>query len=321
MQRYLQNQPEYDAYLTPDYARFVTGGELELALVRSLTPEALQTAYGANPPIPIVPPLVEAPIAANAPSVLDAIASEGVLRVAIPSNTLPFGFTNDQGQSQGYCVDLMEGLAAHLTAQLGTPIRTEVVAQPTVTGNFEAVRSGAAMVECGPNSIRLAAEGITFSSPFFITGTHFLVREGDSTVNPSSSLEGVRIGVKDESATERFLEQRYPTAAIVDFQGPLAQQQGIQAMFQGQVDAFAGDGILLLGEAIAENLPANSYRLIPDTPLSCEPYGLVLPGGDRRWEAAVNSFIASPEFRRRTERLFTPELYSYILLNLDFCAQ
>ncbi|MBD1912972.1 MULTISPECIES: alpha/beta fold hydrolase [unclassified Leptolyngbya] len=322
MQRYLQNQAEYDSYLTPDYAQFIRAGELDLALVRSLTPEDLQTAYGANPPIPIVPPLVQEPLAANASSVLDVIAAEGVLRVAIRTNALPFGFTDDQGQLQGYCVDLMEGLAAHLTQQLEVPIRMEVVAQPTVSDGFQAVLNGAAMVECGPNSIRLASEGVTFSSPFFITGTHFLVRESDQTpINPYGALEGTRLGVKDETATERFLEQRYPAASAVDFQGPLAQEQGVRAMLQGQVDAFAGDGILLLGEAIAQDLPPNSYRLIPDAPLSCEPYGLVLPEGDRRWETTVNNFIASSDFRRRTERLFSPELYSYILLNLDFCAQ
>lgn len=322
MQRYLQNQTDYAAYLTPDYARFITEGNLDLELVRSLTPADLQTAYGANPPIPIVPPLVQEPIAANARSVLDTIAQEGVLRAAIRPNALPFGLINDQGQLEGTCVDLMQGLAAHLTEQLDQPVRLEVVAQPEVSDGFQAVRRGAAMVECGPNSIRLGAEGVTFSSPFFITGTHLLVRQGDATqINPSGSLENVRLGVQDESATERFLERRYPAAEIVDFQGSRAQQQGVQAMRQGQIDAFAGDGILLLGEAIAQDLPPDSYRLIPETPLSCEPYGFVLPGGDRRWEATVNDFIASPEFRRRTERLFSPAVYSYILLNLDFCAQ
>jgi len=322
MQRYLRNQPEYEVFLTPDYARTISNQEpLELALIQSLTAEDLREAYGAEPPIPIVPSPVGTVVDANAPSLLDTILEEGVLPVAIRSDAPPFGFV-EQGQLQGYCVDLVTSLAAQLEQIYEVPIQLEVVAVPELGDRFQAVVEGDAALECGPNTVRSGLEEITFSTPFFITGTHLLIPEDDpNPINPYSLLDGVTLGVRDGSTTERFLQQRYPNATIVDFEGPQAREQGILAMLQGQVDAFAGDGILLLGEAIAEDLPPDTYRLIPDTPLSCEPYGLALPDNDPRWEATVNDFINSAEFRRVTERQFSQEVYSYILLNLDFCAQ
>jgi len=322
MQRYLRNQSEYEVFLTPDYARSISDEEpLELALIQSLTAEDLREAYGREPPIPIVPSPVGVAVNTNAPSLLDTILETGVLPVTIRADVPPFGFV-EQGQLQGYCVDLVMSLAAQLQAEYDVPIQPEVVAMPEVGDRFQTVAEGDAALECGPNTIRPDLEEVTFSTPFFITGTHFLVPEGEPTpINPYGLLEGVTLGVRDGSTTEDFLQQRYPNANIVDFEGPQAREQGIAAMLRGEVGAFAGDGVVLLGAAIAQGIPPDTYQLIPNTPLSCEPYGLVLPGNDPRWEATVNDFISSPEFRRITERQFTQEVYSYILLNLDFCAQ
>ncbi|WLT37362.1 hypothetical protein NON20_15850 [Synechocystis sp. B12] len=42
---------------------------------------------------------------------------------------------------------------------------------------------------------------------------------------------------------------------------------GVEALMQGRIDAFAGDGILLFGEALVLDIPlGRSYRLYPPIP-------------------------------------------------------
>ncbi|MFB2933782.1 alpha/beta hydrolase [Aerosakkonemataceae cyanobacterium BLCC-F154] len=55
MQAYLNGQSEFKDFLNAAFARSVSREPLKLDLIRSLTPEQLEEAYGRRPPIPIIP--------------------------------------------------------------------------------------------------------------------------------------------------------------------------------------------------------------------------------------------------------------------------
>jgi len=55
MQVHLNNRAEYAPYLTASYAQFLSQSPLALFMVRSLTGEQLEAAFGKKPPIPIFP--------------------------------------------------------------------------------------------------------------------------------------------------------------------------------------------------------------------------------------------------------------------------
>jgi len=55
MQVHLNNRVDYAPYLTASYAQFLSQNPLELRMVRSLTAEQLEAAFGKKPPIPIFP--------------------------------------------------------------------------------------------------------------------------------------------------------------------------------------------------------------------------------------------------------------------------
>ena len=57
--------------------------------------------------------------------------------------------------------------------------------------------------------------------------------------------------------------------------------QGVSAVVNGNIDAFASDGVLLSGELARQSLAPENYQLIPEEPLTCDFYGLILPVGDR----------------------------------------
>lgn len=320
MQTHLADRPEFQPYLSAAYAQSISRAPLQLTLVRSLTAAQLQQAYGRTPPLPIVPPLATAPIPQRRRSILQEINATGVLRVGIRQDAAPFGYVDEQGEPAGFCLNAMNGLATDLQQQLDRPVRMEITTPSTVENRFNIVRNQTVYVECGPNTIQPELDGIAFSTPFFVTGTHLLIRTDDQDqINPFNTLAGVRIGVLEDTTTEDFVRDRYPDATIFTFAGATGRDEGIQSVINGNIDAFAGDGILSIAAAQRENLPNSRYTLVPDSPLTCDPYGMILPANDVQWQDTVNAFISSPQFRQIWEAQFASDL-SYLFLNLDFCA-
>jgi predicted dienelactone hydrolase len=293
---YLQGQSEYLPYLTARYGQIVSEGQpMTLDIIQSLTPEQLIAAYGQQPPEPIVPP----PVAAAAPSrtdtILTEIAQTGVLKVAMRRDAAPFGYINAENQWAGYCGDVAIALRDYLTDTLQTDVRIELVELlSTLDNRFTLVQTDAVHLECGPNSIREDIDGITFSSPIFVAGTRFLVQRDTATaINPNTPLNEVRLGVLEDTTTEQFVRDRYPQAEIVAFEGPEGRANGVAAVTAGQIAAFITDDVLASGELLRENLNPADYALLPELPLTCEFYGLILPAGDSRWRDTVNQFLTS----------------------------
>ena len=84
----------------------------------------------------------------------------------------------------------------------------------------------------------------------------------------------------------------------------MGRQRGVQAVKQGTVDAFASDGILLLGEVAQQGLSLEDYELVPEYPLTCDRYGMILPPADPQWKSLVNSVIESPRSQRILANFF-----------------
>jgi ABC-type amino acid transport substrate-binding protein len=125
-----------------------------------------------------------------------------------------------------------------------------------------------------------------------------------------------------DTVTEQVIRQRYPAAQIVTLRGEGARTAGFQALRSGAIDLFAGDGVLLLGEALRSNdsLSAAGYTLLPPEPLSCDPYGMLLPATDSAWRNTVNRFLTSQPARQVGDRWFTQDLRPYLFLTLDRCV-
>ncbi|UBF25954.1 alpha/beta hydrolase [Kovacikia minuta CCNUW1] len=322
MQTYLGNRPEYRTFLSSAYAASISRDPLKLSLIKTLTPAQLEAAFGGKPPIAIVPPLTVAPVPKRQESVLQEIARTGILKAALRLDAAPFSFVGKNSQPTGFCVDQLNALTAHIQQQLKTPVRLEIAAKSNLDDRFQLVRENTVHVECGPNTVRDDVPGIAFSKPFFLTGTQFLSQKSEQIqINPLSNLNAVRIGVIEGTTTETFVRTRYPQAKITGFAGKTGRSQGVQALSNGSIDLFASDGILLLAEAQQQNLPLTNYQLLPDGPLTCDPYGMVLPANDPIWQDTVNDTINTPEFRQNWQKWFTQSSYAYIFLNLDFCTR
>ncbi len=312
---------DYQSYLSAAYAQTISTEKLPFYLIKSLTPEQLAQAYGKTPPTPPIP----GPVVAVAPSknanILAEIKQTKALKIAMRSDAPPFGYIDTQGNLwTGYCEDLADSLGGYLAQKLNIASGIEVIKLPSSLENrFELVRQNAVHLECGPNTIRTDLEDVSFSDLFFASGTRFLLTKNKAAkVNLEGSLEGIKTGVLPGSTTEQFLQATYPQTELVYFEGAKGRSAGVKAIADGSIDAFVSDGVLLSGEIDRQNLVRDNYQLIPEQPLTCDFYGLILPQGDSQWRDTVNTFLRTVQQRQKRVEWFG-DYFPQALSDADYC--
>jgi polar amino acid transport system substrate-binding protein len=257
----------------------------------------------------------------KAENILEEIEQTGVLKVAIREDAVPFGYRDNNNNLKGICLDFFSLLKKQLSKKLNRNIITVNLFISNLYNRFELVENNLVHLECGPNTIRKLEEyEVEFSQPFFITGTQLLVKnELADKINTKENLTNITIGLLRYTTTEKFIKNKYPDAEFEFFQGSKGNLRAIQAVQQNRINAFANDGILLIGEAILLGLPLNQkYTLIPETPMTCEKYGLILPKNDPDWHNFVNSVINSTEEKQIIKDWFSV-LNSQIHKNQELC--
>ena len=173
---------------------------------------------------------------------------------------------------------------------------------------FDIVEDNFVHLECGPNTIReLDDYNVTFSQPFFVSGVRFLAREDIAKKLVNSQGKGYKIGLLKFTSTETLITEKYPQAEFEYFQGRKGALRAFQALNREEIDAFANDSILLIGESVAEKFPlgeTTGHVLTPETSLSCEKYGFVLPADNPDWKNLVDKVIQSPETKEVFQKWF-----------------
>jgi ABC-type amino acid transport substrate-binding protein len=318
---YLRGQTEFLPYLTARYGEFISAGQpMAVDIISDLSASQLEAAYGGAPPIPVVPAAIAPRPAPRAESVLAEIARTGVLKVGLRKDAAPFGFINQDDAWDGYCGDLALSLGRYLTDHLNLDSPIEVVElTSTLDNRYDLLRAGTVHLECGPNTIRSDVAGITFSNPIFVGSAQFLTLAGQpEPINPNLPLAGVRLGLLSNTTTEQFVQTTYPDAEPVTFSGPEGRTMAIQAVQQGTIDAFVGDGILTYAALRLEGKPLEEFALIPELPLTCEFYGLLLPDNDPQWRTLINQYLVSDSENAISTEWFA-DLYPATLNQADFC--
>jgi polar amino acid transport system substrate-binding protein len=240
------------------------------------------------------------------PSVLQKIENNGVIKLGIREDAPPFGYLDSQDNLKGYCLDFFSLLRDKLTTTLNRDIVVIKLLKSRANNRFDLVKQGAIDLECGPNTIDLQRkDDIVFSTSFFVTGTQFLLdRQKLKNIDLDGTLENVSLGVIANTVTENTIRQRYPLAQIKSFEGTNPRSRGVTALQQGIIDAMISDGILLRAEAQRQRLPTQTYPLIPEKPLTCDRYGMILNGGDAEWKSFIDEVILSREARGLLHKWF-----------------
>ncbi len=322
MEVYLRENKHYLPYLSASYGSFISQKDEQLNVnqIQKLDEENIISAYGSNKlPIQITPDSV---IAKTTPqkeiSIVEEIKQTGILRLAYPRNKEPFGYVGEDGYWAGFCSFYSQNLANYLEKKLDLATQLKIVVLPSNLNNrFDLVANGQVHLECGANTIVENNNQINFSLPFFVTGTYFLIpKTAVNDFNPNLSLAKSKIGVLKDTSTASFFKQKYPEAQPVYFEGSQGTEDAIAALKNQEISAIIDDGILLESKLNNDQSLANNYQIVPQLPLVCDFYGLLLPKDDPQWNDLVNQFI-DQDFS--VDKYFPPETHTKLLEYVNYC--
>ena len=244
---------------------------------------------------------------------LKKIAQTKTISVGYRTDAMPFSFSEDGKQIDGFTIDLCKRVITSIERQLKLTALQVKWVPVTSQARFDAVAKGAVDMECGASTMTLTRmKQVDFSSVIFVETTNLLVK---STAGPRSlsDMSGKKIAVVAGTTNERALnaqiKRRLLNTTVLPFK---TRDEAFAAFDEGKADAYASDRLLLLGAATKAKDP-KSLLLLPEE-LSIEPYGIVLPRGDASFRLAVNTGLAqvygsgevAEIFRRWFENLGTP---------------
>jgi polar amino acid transport system substrate-binding protein len=235
----------------------------------------------------------------KAENILEEINRTGLLKVGIRGDAIPFGYRNNNSELQGICFDLVALIRQQLTENIDRNIITVKILISNLNNRFDIVQDQVVHLECGPNTIRTLDDyKVTFSEPFFVSGIQFIAKQDNASKFFNSDGKNLTIGLLRYTNSETLIKEKYPKANIQLFQGIRGTQRALQSVIQGSIDGFADDGVLLIGQSIAQQIfvgKNTEFILIPQPPLTCEKYGLILPKNDPNWKKFINSVLNSQE--------------------------
>jgi len=215
--------------------------------------------------------------------VLERIRETGTITAGTRKDAVPFGFIDKDGKWVGYSLDILELIRKQTEKQLGKPIQLKLV-EATPENRFEKIKNGSIDIECASTTFTWErTKQVDFSVSYFADGTKILTNK-NSGLNSLESLSGRRIGVIMNTTNEKAVKLQQPAAQLIPVQN---QADGLAKLEKGEIEAFAGDGIVLEGiRQKAKN--ASDFVVVPEFPYQYESYACSLPKDDSDWRNLVN---------------------------------
>ncbi len=229
-------------------------------------------------------------LAQDSEGTLEKIARTGEFVIGYRTDASPLSYENADGRPSGYSVDLCRRIAAAVKAHLGKEnIETKFV-PVTSDERISAVVTGKIDIECGSTTVTLSRqEQVDFTLPTFVTGGSVLSL-AKTGIHDMSDLSGKKVGVvKDTTTVEQlrsYLQQNLIDAELVIVGD---RKEGMNQLNRGDIEAFASDQIVLIGQII-EALYPKQYSLADET-FSYEPYGFVVRRNDADFRLVANRAI------------------------------
>jgi polar amino acid transport system substrate-binding protein len=218
--------------------------------------------------------------------VLDKIKQTGVIKAGYRKDTVPFGFVDEKGKLVGYSLDILELIRQETEKQLGKPIKLELI-EITPSNRFELIKNRSLDLECGSTTVTWEREQfVDFSVSYFASGTQMIVNSSSGLANVNS-LKGINIAIIPNTTNETAMKKFARGANLIPVK---SEEEGWQKLQKGEINGFAGDGILLQGLRKNAANP-NDYEIVPEFPYMIESYACTLPEDESQWRGLVNYSI------------------------------
>ncbi|MDJ0873357.1 MAG: transporter substrate-binding domain-containing protein, partial [Gammaproteobacteria bacterium] len=190
--------------------------------------------------------------AVGAPDTLEKIKRTGAITIAYSPSALPFSFRDEAGKPAGYSVDMCRRIVAGLQAKLKvSALKTRWVAANT-PGRLKAIADGQADIDCGTTTVTLSRQEMVGFSNFIFVELGGVMVKSDAGIDRLTHLDDRKIAVVPGTTTERRLRRALLGQLVkADFVAIEEADEGMKLLDKGKVDAFAGDRLVLMGQAAA----------------------------------------------------------------------
>ena len=223
---------------------------------------------------------------------LDKIKETGVVQLGYRETSRPFSFAGSDGRPTGYSVELCQQVVGGIQKSLKLPDLKVDWVVVTPGDRIAKLVKGAIDLECGSTTITFTRmEQVAFSHMIFVDGGSLLATT-ESGISAVKDLGGKRVGVIPSTTTEKALAGALTSASIRATVIPLNEHgEGLRALEDGRIDAYASDRILLEGLLKTARNPGKLE--LSGEFFSYEPYALMLRRGDNSFQANVNRTLSS----------------------------
>lgn len=196
---------------------------------------------------------------AIAETVLEKVDRTGKLTAGTSKDALPFAYRGENGELVGYSIDMLNLIVDQLETELDREIDLELIALEPKERIPELI-DGDVDIVCDASSFTWKRDReVDFSFSYSSTGTRLLTKLGNDFWD-AESLAGKRIGALAKTTNERSIRLAQPKAQMVIFKD---RASGYKALQNGEIDAFASDGILL--ESWLNNVSnSEDYQIMGD---------------------------------------------------------
>lgn len=240
----------------------------------------------------------------NSPT-LKRIAETGEFRIGYVPSAAPLSFTGPDGEPAGYSIELCRHIANTVRNKLGLEkIDLKFTPLTTIEQRLRAVENGDVDIECGSTTMTLSRrERVDFTLMTFITGSAVLSRRSDP-IETIDDLEGTKVAVLEGTTTEAVMRRVIEVNGFpVDLVLIDSHDEGMKLLNEGKVLGYASDRAMLIGQVFRNENAANRY-VMTRSPLSFEPYALMLKRGDTDFRLMADRALASLFRDARIRRLY-----------------
>jgi glutamate/aspartate transport system substrate-binding protein len=223
---------------------------------------------------------------------LDKIKETGTINLGYRETSRPLSFAGKDGKPTGYSVDLCEQVASAVRHALKFSELKINWVTVTPAERIPKLIKGVIDLECGSTTITFGRmEQVAFSHMIFVDGGGLLATSS-SGIRGLKDLGGKRVGVIPNTTTEKALGAALDRLSLQATVMTVSEHgEGLRALEEGRLDAYASDRLLLAGLLATAKDPA-ALRLSGEY-YSYEPYALMMRRGDNAFQAQVNRTLSA----------------------------
>jgi glutamate/aspartate transport system substrate-binding protein len=244
-------------------------------------------------------------------STLEQVKKTKKVRIGYRADKPPMSFVNRNNELVGYSIDLCLRMVDEMKTTLEIPDISVEYVPVNASNRFDALIDNSIDILCGVTTKTISrSELVDFTQPTFVTGAALLTLK-TLQIQKISELSGKKIAVVKDTTTfdslTKMLKREGIDAKVVTVKTAV---EGMDALTKGEVDAFSGDQIVLVGMIINSDNP--KQFALTENVFSFEPFALAVRKNDSEFRLVADRMLSRLYRTKKVLLLYDKWFGSYI---------